>query len=1622
MNKKLSKSEQQKADLIARVVKIISDRLPKAEAASAVKFTQQFFAKVPPQDLINRAEEEIYGSALAFWRFAAKRKDGQSLVRVYNPNLEEHGWQSDHTVVEVCTQDRPFLVDSVAAQLVEQDMTIYLTIHPVIKLCRDDQGRLVGTLNEGEAVPESWGSVCQEESYMLFLVNRQSGGDQLQELVDSLQLCLKDGDAAVRDWQAMRTLAQDTVNDLAKNQPKPKSEIAKETCDFMQWVHDDHFTLLGACDFDIKGKSVVPVDESALGILTSRKLDILDEISDLATRPASDKGKFTEDDTALMIVKSSYKSTVHRPVYMDVICVKRYGAKGKVVGQRVFIGLFTSAAYSRSPRDIPLMRLKCANIMDYAGFAQGSHNRKALAHIVNTFPRDELFQINEEALYDMCMGILHLQERQRVALFIRSDDFQRFVSCLIYIPRDSLTTRLRRTMQAILERAYEGELMAFYTQIGDAPLARLHVIISTSGKRKKNVDIFELESLLIDAARNWSDQLRDQLVTSNGEEKGLEQYRLYANAFPAGYIEANNAAIAVSDIAKLDDVLKTGELQLSLYRPIEAGENVVRFKLYHPNGAVPLSHVLPMLENMGLRVMDEHPYPVHLERSDIDLIMIHDFGLVTATGDGIDLSAIRQSFQDCFRQVWNGLVENDGFNRLVIQAGIKPWPVMLLRALCKYLRQANITFSQSYMQRALASNPEVTRLLVDLFYQKFDPKIDLDMDKVNDIRNQIYEILDSVQNADEDRILRRFLNLIDCTLRTNYFQMDQDTGRDKAYVSFKFDSTQIEDLPLPRPWREIFVYSPRVEGVHLRGGPVARGGLRWSDRREDFRTEILGLVKAQQVKNAVIVPVGSKGGFVMKQPPSEGGREAFLNEGIECYKTFIRGLLDLTDNYVAGGVVPPKSVVRHDDDDPYLVVAADKGTATFSDIANGVSEEYGHWLGDAFASGGSVGYDHKAMGITAKGAWESVKRHFREMGKDIQTQDFTVVGVGDMGGDVFGNGMLLSKHIRLVAAFNHLHIFIDPTPDSAKTWEERKRLFDEVKGWDHYDKSLISKGGGIFDRSAKKIEVTPEIRKALSLPPSATSLSPNELIKAILKSKVELLWFGGIGTYIKESHESDADTGDRGNDAIRVNAPELRCKVIGEGANLGCTQKGRIEYALHGGRNNTDAIDNSAGVDCSDHEVNIKILLNQVVADGDMTLKQRNSLLEKMTDEVSELVLRDNYLQSQAISIVEDRALDLLDHQGRLMKYLEKQGRLNRDVEVLPNEEVLSERAAAQKGLTRPEISVLLPYAKIWLYDELLASDLPDDPRLEDDLVRYFPTHLQKDFKTQITNHMLRREIIATGITNSLVNRVGGSFITQVMENTNASPDDIARAYLITRDAFGLRDTWSEIEALDNQVSAKEQIRMLNQANKLIDRGTKWFLRNCDRPLEIGKTVEAFESGLTQLAERLEEVLPAAVLKNHLAQAQTFIDNGVPEKLAKRIAGKVVLVSGCDIVQIAQSRNMDVVDVSKVYFEMGSRFELGWMRATGEQLGLKNHWQKLAVGSLIEDLYGYQSELTHKALDACDNCTDAIKGMNNWIAANELVIEQTDQMLSEMKKTTLGVDFAMLTVAAKQLRDMIAKS
>jgi glutamate dehydrogenase len=1302
-------------------------------------------------------------------------------------------------------------------------------------------------------------------------------------------------------------------------------------------------------------------------------------------------------------------------VHLDTIVVKQFDDEGKVVGQHLFVGLFTSVAYNLSPRLIPLLRMKLAETIKRAGFPPASHDAKALVNILETFPRDELFQIELDDLYHICMGILHLQERQRIALFVRRDAFERFVSCQVFCPRDRFSTKLRMKFQSVIEAAFDGKVTAHYTLIGDSPLARLHLLVKTTPGELPEYNVTDIERQLVETARDWADTLRQVLVREMGEERGLTLYRRYGESFTGDYRDRFGVDTAALDIDRIEDVIKSSDLRVNLYRPIEAAENELRFKIYNPGAPVPLSDVLPMLENMGLKVITENPFKVEPRDTDVN-VRIHDFGVLV---DGeFHLHDVRDKFQELFIRMWHGEVENDAFNRLVLLGGLHWREVVILRTYARYMRQMGSAFSQDYMAKTLANNAGLAATIVDLFVARFDPDRDPGLAaEAEAIEGDIITRLEDVMNPDEDRILRAFLNLVQSTLRTNYFQYGKD-GNPKPYLSVKFNSGMVEDLPLPRPWREIFVYSPRVEAVHLRGGPVARGGIRWSDRQEDFRTEILGLVKAQMVKNAVIVPVGSKGGFVVKRPPVDGGREAFLEEGIACYKTLMSGMLDITDNIVGGDIIPPERVRRLDDDDPYLVVAADKGTATFSDIANGVARDYGFWLDDAFASGGSQGYDHKKMGITARGAWESVKRHFREIGKDIQKEPFTVAGVGDMSGDVFGNGMLLSEQIKLVAAFNHMHIFVDPDPDLAKSFAERKRLFDMPRSsWADYDTKVLSKGGAIFDRKAKTLDPSAEVRKLLDL--GTGKVTPADMMKAILKADVELLWFGGIGTYIKSSAESNADAGDRANDSIRINGKDIRAKVIGEGANLGCTQRGRIEYAHAGGRLNTDAIDNAAGVNCSDHEVNIKILVGEVVAAGDMTEKQRNKLLVEMTDEVGDLVLRDNYLQSQAISNAFAGGGDALDAQVRLIRMLEREGRLNREIEYLPDDEELARRTAAHQGLTRPEISVLMPYAKLWLYDEVLKSDLPDDPILVEELVRYFPTAVRKKYSAAISSHRLKREIIATVGTNSLVNRVGGTFVHDMMEATGLSAVDVSRGYLITRAVFGLRKLWAGIEALDNKVDAKVQIAMFSHINRMVEDVTLWFLRNCEE-LNVGAKIELFRPAVAKVIEAFDDIVPAdAAFRTTLDQkSQSLIDRGVPEDLARRIAAMQQMVAVCDIVRIAEATGRDVIDVGATYFAIGARFQLGLLRAAAESIEAETHWQKLARAAAIDDLFGHQRELTRVVLSSGTNGTVGGDLVRKWVDDHQRGCARCDQLIDELRAAG-QIDLSMITVANRQIRAMV---
>ncbi|MDJ0974149.1 MAG: NAD-glutamate dehydrogenase, partial [Planctomycetota bacterium] len=1209
---------------------------------------------------------------------------------------------------------------------------------------------------------------------------------------------------------------------------------------------------------------------------------------------------------------------------------------------------------------------------------------------------------------------LDLQERPHIAFFPRHDPFGRFVSCLVYVPREQYDTDFRIRIQKILSQAYDGEILAYYTMMQDTAHARLHFIVKTTPGDVPIVDRDVIEHELIEAGRSWSDHLRDALIDEHGEHGGLQLFRVYGKAFSSAYRDSFSPAVGVHDIASIEQALTGTGFAQNLYRPVEAEPHQVRYKVCSLGAAAPLSDALPVLENMGLRVYREIPYRIRPEGKNA-LVWLRDFELVAKDKRPIDLVQIRDGFHEAVEDVWNGAMENDGFNMLVLRAGLTSRQVTVLRAYCKYLRQAGITFSQEYMEETLANHTDVARWLVRLFEVRFDPdhEGDRDVDALA-LVERIFGELENVSNLDDDRILRAFLMVVDATLRTNYYQRGAD-GEAKAYLAFKLNSQAIPQLPKPRPMCEIFVYSPRVEAIHLRGGRVARGGIRWSDRREDFRTEILGLMKAQMVKNTVIVPVGSKGGFVVKQPP-ESWEELKL-EVVACYRILMSGLLDLTDNLDGADILPPERVVRRDGDDPYLVVAADKGTATFSDTANEISADYDFWLDDAFASGGSAGYDHKVMGITARGAWESVKRHFRETGKDIQAEPFTVAGVGDMSGDVFGNGMLLSEQIRLVAAFNHLHIFVDPDPDPATSFAERKRLFDlPGSTWDDYQRSAISTGGGVWSRSKKSIPLSPEMQVLFGLEESA--VTPNELVSAILKSDVELLWFGGIGTYVKASREGHTAAGDRANDAVRIDATQLRARVIGEGANLAMTQKARVEFDLRGGRMYTDFIDNSAGVDCSDHEVNIKILLGEIEREGDITRKQRNELLEAMTDEVAQLVLRDNYLQTQSVSVTHRLGAHLLDRQGRFMRTLEKAGLLDRGIEDLPDDEELSERLGRGDGLTRPELCTLLSYAKMTLYDELRDSDLPDDPYLLDDLMEYFPTPLQTRFPDAIQAHRLRREIVATMVTNEMLNRAGISFVHEVREKTGHAASEIARAYLVCRTIFELPTLQAEIEALDNQVPSAAQAALLIECGRLLDRGTVWMLRHTQHPLDVGRETTRFGDGVREVMGHLDTMLGSDQKQTMAMRKDALRAEGAPEEIADRAARLYFKVPACAIVLLANDTEVPVEQVAATYFRVGSRFGFNWLRRTANRLPSDTAWDKLAVTSLVDDLENHQLNLTRRIMSTPNGDRAPDEMIDMWASTRRPLVSRAEQVVSELQAQS-SLDFAMLAVASRQLNAMI---
>ncbi|MCW8946309.1 MAG: NAD-glutamate dehydrogenase, partial [Sedimenticola sp.] len=1306
----------------------------------------------------------------------------------------------------------------------------------------------------------------------------------------------------------------------------------------------------------------------------------------------------------LIVTKSNAKSTVHRPAYMDFIGIKRFNKKGEVDGIYCLLGLFTSVAYNSPPKQIPLLRQKTQAVIRNSGLAPSSHSGKALENILTTYPRDALFQTPVDQLETMAMGILGLQERQRTRLFISRDIFNRFYSCLIYLPRERYNRELRLRIQKVLVAAFNGNEVEFSTFFTESTLARIHLIIHSPPDKEMDCTIEDLEAQVITATTTWRDELRVALNEQYGEAQASKYYKAYANAFPSGFREDFYPRTAAADVARIEEARLTGELGLNFYRPIlESSENV-HCRLYSAEKQVSLSDAIPILENMGLTVFGERPYRI---RNQSIPIWIHDFSMNYSDGSGSLTDESNQLFQEAFLKVWQGEVDNDGFNQLVLAAGLRWKEVVLLRAYGRYFKQIKIPYSRSYIIESLTHNANITRLLVDLFNLKFNPENRPKPGAVEAILQKIETLLEAVVSLDQDRILRTYVNIIQSTLRTNFFQKDAE-GKTKSYVSFKVDPRQVNGMPLPMPMFEIFVFSSRMEGVHLRGGKVARGGLRWSDRMEDFRTEVLGLMKAQMVKNTVIVPVGSKGGFIVKQPLIGLERDKMMEEVVYCYRTLLKGMLDITDNLKDGKVIPPLDVIRYDEDDPYLVVAADKGTATFSDIANGVADEYGYWLSDAFASGGSVGYDHKKMGITARGAWESVKRNFRELGVNIQTTDFRVVGIGDMAGDVFGNGMLLSRHIKLVAAFNHMHIFLDPDPDPEASFIERERMFVLPRSsWEDYNKKLISKGGGIYSRSAKSITLTEEVKAMVGA--KVDKLTPTELIHLLLKAPVDLVWNGGIGTYVKSEQESHEQVGDKANDALRVNGNELRCKVFGEGGNLGVTQLGRVEFSSKGGLIYTDAVDNSAGVDCSDHEVNIKILLGQIVASGDMTVKQRNTLLADMTDEVGDLVLADNYAQTQAISMVVSEAPVRLNEHARFIDYLENEGRINRELEYLPSKKAIAERQAANRGLTKPEVAVLLAYSKMTYFDALIHSDIPDDPFLETELLDYFPKVLGERFSKEMLNHQLKREIISTHLTNSIVDHIGPGFGFRVREEVGTNIAGVTRAYLSASKIFSTDELWEQIEALDNQVPSSAQLEMMRMIAGLLEQSVIWILRSRQSNIVIKDLVEYFQKGVQDLAEHMPKPLAA---KDRLAlnkQIKYYMAAGVPRELAQQVSRMMMLSSSMDLVEVSKQRKVAIETAASLYFNLGATLEFHWVRDQIAKLSVQTHWHTMAKTRLIDTLNKHQRDLTSQILVTVKKQKSAKKMIEHWAEESRFAYDRHARMITDLRSRT-SVDFAMLSV------------
>jgi glutamate dehydrogenase len=1603
-----------KQEFLSAVLDLVSQKVPAQQKTGLVHFVHQFYEAQPLENLIKTPIEAHAQTIADLWKFYQNRPYGTPKIKVYFWRPEITGEISERIIIDIINDDMSFLVDSLTALLTRHGLVPHLLWHPILHVNRDTKGNFIAFENR-----EVKGPAITDESFIHCEVIESAVSEATTILHQEIVSILQEVRLANQDWQAMTQRIDQAVEDLTYATQLGIIEDTEEIQQFLRWMQNDHFTFLGYCQYDIATKHGRllrgPIAHSALGILKNQALQDLRTLFegidyDSATR------RLMMRPSPFLINKASRISNVHRPVLMDAIGIKRFNHKGRPIGIHLFLGLFTSIAYDSSARDIPYLRQKIDAVLKEANLLPTWHDGKALIHVLDSLPRDELFQASVSELKEIGLEVLQLQQLHRLSLFVRPDSFKRFVSCLVYIPEDRFNSELVDKIGAILVDEFKGEMSSIKAQFGSLAVARVHYIIRVPTGLSHQYNVKLIEARLVDIARSWRDDLRIGLNESFGEWKSTHLFKRYRQAFSQGYQERFHGTEVIKDIQMCEQVYESQTIKARVYTTTAEETNSFKLKLFHPEGPLALSDILPTLENLDVHVLSEMPFKVSPENVPFP-IWIHEFELIGLGGNAFNLIERGVMFLETLHQVHQQVIENDGFNRLVLRAGLSWREAELMRAYFRYLKQLNIPFSESTIQNALLNHPHISQKLIQLFKARFEPDSALTVDM---LEHELSILLQEVDSSDDDRILRRYLNLIQSTLRTNFFQRALGAPY-KPCISFKFDCAQLEEIPLPRPLYEIFVYAPKIEAVHLRGGKVARGGIRWSDRNDDFRTEILGLMKAQMVKNVVIVPVGSKGGFVVKSRLSpNASRDDILAEGIDCYQTMIRGMLDITDNWIDGKVIPPENTRRYDGDDPYLVVAADKGTATFSDYANHVSKEYGFWLDDAFASGGSAGYDHKKMGITARGAWESVKQHFRALGINVQQETIRVVGVGDMSGDVFGNGLLLSDKIKLVGAFNHLHIFLDPDPDPQHSFAERQRLFLLPRSsWKDYDPARMSAGGGVFERSLKTIVLSPQAQQLLGL--EGTAFSPNTIIKALLTLDVDLIWFGGIGTFVKASTESHQDVGDRANDGIRVNGRDLRCRVVAEGANLAVTHLGRIEYSRKvKGRINTDAIDNSAGVDTSDHEVNIKILLRQLMAQNMLSLTERNNILEKMTDSIAELVLRDNYLQNLCINLSEWKSAAHLDADIRLIRLLEKKGKLNRVLEFLPDDSQLADYQAAQMGLSRPEIAVLMAYAKIYLFEEILNTDLPDEPWLETILLNYFPPLLRRKYPQAILTHPLRREIIATCIVNQMINRTGPSLIYELQETTGASLSDVLRAFLVVIHVFSFERLWEEIETYDFNINQEIQMGLYDDLLNILKRIVSWALRNMTYYGGFDFLAIKLSEGIDFFIRDLHECLDQQAEERLLSIIDSYCRLNIDHDFAERLALLTIAAASPDILLIADKTGLSIKEVATFYYLVASRFQINRLRSELQELVQPTHWGRLAINGLQEDLYIYHNELVIQViqgtrLGAFSASLSVGALFEHWLKNHQATVEKYDALFAEAFSIPVR-EFAVYSLLLRTLK------